>query len=287
MAQQATARRQNRDAGAARQIALTAAQIREEAEIAQAIQRVADLIQEEEERAIAAAEAHALREEAERIAREEEERVMEESRIEAINLRFRGFTAELETLHDVQRVLIAQRYDSESLRMKNERQDALFSIFCSAPTRDPGPGNATTMKLSEAVHKFEEQYKARLAEEHRIEEEYTADLRAFWEGKPDGEYMIRGARDELRETHCKEYKLWDAHRKEQVAAISEAGKRKMVSLRTKQKAEVNEVEGRSRLDEVDFKGKVAAEGIWVQEVGRQRIIILQQMEQAEYARTEA
>lgn len=252
-----------------------------------AIQMVAEFEREEEARAIAAAEAQARRDEAERVAREEEERRLEAARIESINRRFRELTAELEGLHDIQKVFISQRYEVETLRMKNQQQDTLARFFQRHPQEIQDLEMETAKRLSEAEYKFEEQYKARLAEEHRIEDKYAVDLQAFWEGKPEGDYMIREARDELRDTHRKEYKLWDAHRREQIAAIGEVGKRKMEALVIKQRAEINEAQGRSRIDEVEFKAKIAAEERWVSEVGWQRIAGLQAAEQADYARRAA
>jgi hypothetical protein len=250
------------------------------------VQLVADFERREAERAAEAAEAQRRRDEAERRAREEERRRREEERIAAINLRFYRFTTELETLHDVQRVLMAERYEFEVGVLRKDRQDALDTFSIRHPAEIQQLGTESQQKISDSEYKFEQEYKLRLAEERRIEDEYVEQLRAYWQGKPEGEYKVRAARDELRADQDKEYKFWDSYRRRQLQGISEGEKRKMEALVIKHTAEIKAVEGRSKIDEVEWKRKKWAEGKWVEEVGRERVAILQEMEQAEYARSE-
>jgi hypothetical protein len=277
--QEATARRQAQVAQTARQLAAA-----EEERLL--VQMVADFERREAERAAAAAEAQRRRDEAERRAREEERRRREEERIAAINLRFHRFTAELETLHDVQRVLMAERYEFEAGVLKKDRQDALHTFSIRHPTEIQQLGTESQQKIADSEYKFEQEYKLRFTEERRIEDEYVEQLRAYWQGKPNGEYKVRGARDELRAEQDREYKLWDSHRRRKLQDISEREKKKIEALVVKHKAEIKAVEGRSKIDEVEWKRKKLAEGKWIEEVVRERIAILQEMEQAEYARSE-
>jgi hypothetical protein len=247
---------------------------------------VADFERREAERAAAEAEAQRRRNEAERLAREEERRRREEDRIAAVNLRFRQLTAELETLNDIQRVLIAERYEFEVEIMKKEREDALDTFSVRHPAEIQELGTESQKKISDAEYTFEQDYKIRLAEERRIEDQYVDELRAFWQGKPEGEYKVREARNELRRDQEREYKFWDSYRRRQLQALSEGEKRKMEALRVKQEAEVKAIEGRSKIDEVEWKRKKWAEGQWVEEVTRERAAMLQEMERAEYAKSE-
>jgi hypothetical protein len=277
--QEVAARRQAQTAQTARQRAAA-----EEERLL--VQMVADFERREVERAAAAAEAQRRRDEAERLAREEERRRREEERIAAVSLRFRRFTAELETLLDVQRVLMAERYEFEVGVLKKERQDALDTFSIRHPEEIQQLSMESQKKISDSEYNFEEEYKVRLAEEQRIEAEYVDQLRAFWQGKPDAEYKVREARDELRAEQNKEYKFWDSYRRRQLQVIAEGEKRKMEALVVKHAAEVKAVEGRSKIDEVEWKRKKWAEGKWVEEVVRERVAILQEMEQVEYARSE-
>jgi len=274
--QEAAARRQAATALTARQ--------REAAEEERLlVQMVADFERQEAERAAAAAEAQRRRDEAERLAREEERRRREEERITAISLRFHRFTAELESLHDVQRVFIAERYEFEVGIQRRERQDALDSFAIRHAAEIQQLGTESQKRIEESESKFEQEYKVRLAEERRIEDEYVDQLRAFWHGKPEAEYKVREARDELRMDQDKEYRFWDSYRRRQLQALAEGEKRKMEALRVKQEAEIIAVEGRAKIDEVEWRRKRLAEGKWVEAVARERVVMLQEMEQGEFA----
>lgn len=277
--QEAAARRQAQVAQTARQRAAA-----EEERLL--VQMVADFERREAEHAAAAAEAQRRRDEAARLAREEERRRREEERIAAINLRFQRFTDELEILHNVHRVLMVERYEFEVGVLQKDRQDSLDTFTVRHPVEIQQLGTESQQKVSDSEFKFEQEYKLRLAEERRIEDEYIEQLRAYWKGKPEGEYKVREARDELRADQDKEYKFWDLYRRRQLQAISEGEKRKMEALIVKHKAEIKAVEGRAKIDEVEWKRKKWAEGKWVEEVVRERISILQEMEQAGYARNE-
>jgi hypothetical protein len=276
--QEAAARRQAATALTARQ--------REAAEEERLlVQMVADFERQEAERAAAAAEAQRRRDEAERLAREEERRRHEEERIAAISLRFHRFTAELENLHDVQRVFIAERYELEVGIQRRERQDALDTFAIRHAAEIQQLGTESQKRIEESSYKFEQEYKVRLAEERRIEDEYVDQLRAFWHGKAEAEaeYKVREARDELRMDQDKEYRFWDIYRRRQLQALAEGEKRKMEALRVKQEAEIIAVEGRAKIDEVEWRRKGWAEGKWVEAVARERVVMLQEMEQGEYA----
>ena len=102
--------------------------------------------------------------------------------------------------------------------LKKEKQDALDTLAINHPAEM----NALTMesqhRIAESEAKFEQEYQVRLEDEHRIEDDYVTQLRAFYNGKPEAEYRIREARDELRESQVKEYRFWDAYRRKQLAA---------------------------------------------------------------------
>jgi hypothetical protein len=140
-------------------------------------------------------------------------------------------------------------------------------------------------KIIDSQQKFEREYQQRYAEELRIENDYLAQLREYWNGKPEAEYRIRDARDELRRDQDKEYRFWDFYRQQQLHAIAEGEKRKMEALVVKQASEIKAIHGRAKIDEVEWKRKRWAESQWVEEVTRERVGMLQTMEQEEYARS--
>ncbi|KAE8445944.1 hypothetical protein EG329_012723 [Mollisiaceae sp. DMI_Dod_QoI] len=248
------------------------------------LQMVADFEREEAEREAAAAEAQRIRDEEERLRRQEERRRIEEERIAAVGLRFRQLTTELETLNEVQRVLMAERYEFEVEVQRKERQDALDALAIRHAPELETLTNESQQLVFEAEHRYREEYRMRLVEEQRIEEEYVEKLKQFWNGKPDGEYKVRDAREELRRDQDKEYRFWDAYRRKQIFAIKEGEKRKMEALMVKHTKEINAIEGRSKIDVIEWNRKKWAEGKWAEEVTRERVAILQEMEQVEYAR---
>jgi len=247
---------------------------------------------EEERAAIEAVEAF-MRQEAEAAAREaeiarqraeEEARRREEERIAIVDSRYRFLGDELETLHDVQRVLISERHDFESEGLDRNRQGALDTLNFRHRAEEVTLKTESSAKISAAEAMFEKEYHTRLAEEQRIENEYVAQLEAYWTGRPDGETKIREAMNELRMDQEREYKVWDSYRRTQLLALREGEKRIMETLRGKHETEVKVAEMRAQKDRVEWKKKRWAEGKWVEEVVRERGLMLQELEQEEYAR---
>jgi hypothetical protein len=243
------------------------------------LQMVADFQRAEAER-------EAREEEARGRIEEEERRRREEERIATVNLRFHQLTNELELLHDVQRVLMAERYEFEEEQMKKEHQDALDTLWVRHPQELQRLRKESRAIIADEEHKFDMEYQTRLAEERRIEDDYVEQLRAYWKGKPEAEYKIREARDDLRKDQDKEYKFWDAYRRTQLQAVSERERRRMEALGVKQQSEVKALDGRSKIDEVEWKRKKWAEGMWVEKVTWERVAMLQVREQEAYARQE-
>jgi len=280
---QVASRREEAAAQTQRTAAENARRAAEEEELRQILQEIADFERAEEERLAAELEAARIREEAEQRIRAEERRRMEEERLAAVNRKFRQLSVELEILTDVQRVLMAERYEFEVEVLKKEKQDALDTLAI----KHPAEMNALTMesqhRIAESEAKFEQEYQVRLEDEHRIEDDYVTQLRAFYNGKPEAEYRIREARDELRESQVKEYRFWDAYRRKQLAAVREGESRKVEALRVRQESERKAVEGRASIDKVEWQRKVWAEGQWVDAVTAERSAILMEMEQEDYA----
>jgi hypothetical protein len=249
-----------------------------------AIRAVEEFMRAEEERVMREIETHRLREEAQRRREEEARRRREEARIAAVNRRFRGLNAELEPLHDFQHVLMAERYEFETEVLKKERQDALDTLSIRHPSELQFLAVSSAAKIDGSEAKFETEYKIRLAEERRIEDQYVDELQAFWKGKPEGEYRVREARDDLRRDQDREYRFWDAYRRQELEALREGERRKMEALRVKQEAEIKAVDGRAKIDGLEWRRKRFAENKWVEEVARERITMLEEMEGREYAR---
>ena len=257
---------------------------REREEEEAAIRAVDEFLRAVEERRLAEAGAERRREEERRRREEEERRRREETRIAEVSRRFRGLGAELESLHDVQRVLMAERYEFESEVLEKEQRDAFDTLSIRHPSELQYLANESAFKIGTAESKFDSEYTARLTEERRIEDQYVDELREYWKGKPDGEYKVREARDDLRRDQDREYKYWDAYRRQQLEAVREGERKKMEALKVKQEAEIKAVDGRAKIDEIEWRRKRFAESRWVEEVNRERIAMLGEMEGREYGR---
>ncbi|TAQ86100.1 hypothetical protein B7494_g5576 [Chlorociboria aeruginascens] len=241
----------------------------------------------EEERIILQMVADFEQEEAERLAREaevqrrrevEERRRLEDERIAAVNLRFHHLTTELDTLHDVQRVLIAERYEFETEVLKKNRQDALDTLAVRHASEMQILGTESQKKISDSEYEVKAEYQVRLAEERRIEDQYVDDLRAYWAGKPEGEAKIKQARDELRRDRDKEYQLWNTYRRNQLAALVDSEKRKMEALKQRHGQEIVDAETAARDFQKQWRVRVWAEKRWVEEVLLERREMLQALE---------
>jgi hypothetical protein len=247
------------------------------------LQLVADFVAAEAERERVAAEERRVREEAERAAREEERRRAEEQRLAMVSAKFRLLGSEMEALHNIQRVLLSERYEFETARLQRSLQDELDVLSVRHPPEIAAQNASSQAAIAAAEQAFMQEYQSRLAEEQRIEENYVIDLRAFWNGKPDAEFKVRDARDELRRDQDREYKFWDNYRRTQLHAVREGEERKMESLRVKHRAEVKAAEGRARIDEVEWKKGSVAEGRWFEAVIAERVDMLRAEETNQYA----
>lgn len=255
----------------------TARELAEAEEVRIAIQLV-----EEFERAETAR--LALEAEVERRRQEEARRQREEERIIAVSKQFRQLNIELETLHDVQKVRMAERYESEADDLVKDRQDALNTLSLRHPNETQRLGMRSEMEISDTETKFNQEYQFRLSEERRIEDEYVDQLTTYWRGRPEAEYRIRDARDELRREQDDAYKTWNTRRQAQLQALVESENRRMKALRAKQACEIRAMDGRAKIDELEWKKKKWAENQWVGVVIQERITMLQEMEQEEYVR---
>lgn len=248
-----------------------------------AIQMVAEFVAAEAERERVAEEARRAREEEERRIREEEQRRRVEEHVAATNVRFRVLTRELNNLHDVQKVWMAERYEFETERLRQALRDELEVLAIRHPTEISALTASSIVLVHAAEQKYVDEYLLRLAEEKRIEESYMVDLRAFYNQDPEAEFKIRDARDELRTTQSREYKFWDDWRRKQLTALKEGEGRKLEALRIKQDKEKSAIEGRAKIDEVEWKRRVQAGGKWVEVIVSERVSMLESMEREEYA----
>lgn len=255
----------------------TAREIAEAEEIRLAIALVEEFERAETARLALEAEVEARRQEEARQKREEE-------RILAVSRLFSQLYVELETLHAIQRVRIAERHDAEGQSLMIGRQATLDTLSLQQTKRLRALEMASEKEISDMEAKFNQEYQLRLTEERRIEDEYVAQLFTYWTGKQDAEYRIREARDELRREQDNQYQTWNARRRAELQLLVDREHRRMKSLRAKYARATREVEANVEADKLEWNRKKWAEDQWAEEVVAMRLIMLQEKEQEEYTR---
>jgi hypothetical protein len=247
---------------------------------------------EEEKRVILAEVEAFIRQEAEqqariaeqqRVAAEAARRQREATRISSINLRYRAFRNELEDLHNVQKIPIAERHEFSGEVLKRDRQNALNVLSLRHPAEIEVLREESSTKLIAATTQFSTEYESRLAAERRIEETYILEMTSFWASKPEGEDKVRNARETLRKNQTSHYIFWESHQKEKFQIIQMAEAKKKETLAARHRKEVKAVDEKAGKDELAWERRCWAEKKWVEAIVRERVAMLHELEQHEYA----
>ena len=233
-------------------------------------------IRAEEEREAQEAEEARLLAEAERQRREEE-------RIIAVHKRFQRFNAELEVLNSVQKALLTERHEHNTQVLQTEHQNILDSLSVRHTTELHSAAQESKTKIADTKERFVFDFSTRKAEEMRVEEQYTAELRAYWTGKPDAEYKIASQLDELRDDQKKHYWYWDSHRKTVLKTLIDEEKRSYAALKMRQSNEVGAAELRTKSKSADWERRKGSEMMWFSVVSSERIAMLEELQAEEYA----
>lgn len=249
------------------------------------VQLVAEFEAAEAERERVALEALMAQEEIDRLAREEARRLAEERHLAVVSARFKLLGSEMEALHNIQRVLLSERHEFERNRLAQNLEDDLAVLAVRYPSELAALKASSPAVVEAATKAFAEEYESRRAKELQIEEQYVAEVRIYWDAKgvSDTDFRVMEARDELRRNQDQDYDYWDKFRRAQIQELKEREERKARDLEVKHRAEMREVEGRARIDEVVWRKLVEAEGRWIEEVMRERTEMLGNEERRLYA----
>ncbi|KAI0102168.1 hypothetical protein GGR51DRAFT_550629 [Nemania sp. FL0031] len=210
----------------------------------EAIRQVAAFEREEARRA------ELRRKELARLARERQERELAEriqrevERREAVAIKFSDLRTTFAQLHETQRTIV-QAHNNRLDQQLRERTDAVLAQLREIQTAER---TAKSAKIEAKIKRHEdalrEDYRARVAEERQIEEEYAAKLAAHWGPRKGGGAMVKAAMDALRRRMDEDYYAWrkwadaelDAHRhhlREEQAIHEELMEEKEKRLREK------------------------------------------------------
>lgn len=248
------------------------------------VQLVADFMALEAERERVALEALMRQEELEREARAVARRVAEERRLQMVSARFEILRSEMEALHDVQRVLLAERHEFEKNRDAQNLVDDLAALSLRHQTEVVKLKVSSSTAIQLRKTKFAKEYNTRHAKELKMEEQRTSDVRAYWdqEGALDMEIKVMEDRNEGRRQQNDEYERWDKGCRAQMWELEDREKTKMRDLVDKHEAETKEIKGRAEIDKVEWGKVVEAEEKWIREVVSERAEMLGNEERRMY-----
>ncbi|RYP64475.1 hypothetical protein DL769_006668 [Monosporascus sp. CRB-8-3] len=249
----------------------------EEAELREALRLVAEFEREE------ALKAELLRQEQARLAeerrrRELEERIRrEEARRAAVEAKFRDLRAALADLHEVQRGAVRRDHEAEEADLAARGARKLDELRRRHEAERAELGEATAAKLRERERSLAREYAARVVEERRIEEQYAAQLKAYWARRGDGEAPARAALASLQRRMDRGFAAWKKWMDNELESYRwEAREEQAIREELMDDAERRAAEG-AEADREAFTCRRRAELRWVEVVVAERENLLNEM----------
>ncbi|RDW60264.1 hypothetical protein BP5796_11870 [Coleophoma crateriformis] len=237
------------------------------------------------------------REEAERQAREaEQERIeaarraeeqrrrIEEQRISRVHFQFANFRTELESLHAIQQVLLAERHEFKEDCLRREYENEKESLTLRSTIQEQLFRAESQSRLSDANYRLNREYQARLAEGRKSDETYYQALVTHNKGKEGADERVRTLFQERIAEEQKNFETWYKVRQAQLSALAETESRKMAQLSQAQKLERQKIEKDHFEKRELWTQRCDADVHWVDAVIAERERMLNSMEQEEYAR---
>lgn len=229
-----------------------------------------------------------------RLAREEEElrlaavasrQRQQEEQIIAISKRYFDLREELEFLHALQKVAMAERYEAE-LKKLQVNQGLREAIKARHTIELELAETEAQTRISDSQYAFDQAYQARVSEERQIEDKYAAELRAYWESKPNGKAEIARSIAELQASHAMSHRRWDAAEREKHQLVVDSAQEEVNRVKHKHELELLAMTERIRKAEKEMQRKEFTDANWLEAVTAVRIDMLQTMEEEEYSREE-
>ncbi|RDW84304.1 hypothetical protein BP6252_01894 [Coleophoma cylindrospora] len=237
------------------------------------------------------------REEAERLAREaEQERIeaarraeeqrrrIEEERISRVHFQFANFRTELESLHAIQQVLLAERHEFEEDCLRREYENKKDSLTLRSTAQEQLFHAESQSRLSDANYRLNREYQTRQAKGRKDDEKYYQDLVAHYRGKEGADEMVRTVFDERIRDEQRHFETWYKVRQAELSDLVETERREMARLSKDQKLERQKIEKDNFEKRELWTKRCDADVHWVDAVIAERERMLNSMEQEEYAR---
>jgi hypothetical protein len=270
--------RQAQTAQQAAQAAITAAARaaeREAAELREILQEIEDFEMEE----------------AERFAREEEELRLaaiasrqrrQEEQIVKISKKYFDLKSELEFLHDIQKVAMAQRYDDEVQMIRNHANIRGAILHRHAMELQLAE-SVSDAKISDSQFRFDQDYQTRLAHERRQEDEYREQLRVHYDGKENAATLIEDGMEALRTRNSERYQTWNEVKRKQHQQVVAVAKEEVERFKRRHELELEATQNRMEGNEKDIQARRTTDNKWFDAVVGVRARMLDEMEEQEYS----
>ena len=286
--QRAANNRQNHEAeialAAAEAVFINQGNVREADRLAEIEEEERQILWEVEMFVRAEAERESREAEEARLAMEAERQRQEEERLAGIHLLYQQLHEELDGLRCFQFNLLNERHEHESQAWKAMRQNHLDVVEICHAAEVKAQMEKTQKRVSVFQSKCAKEYKARRAEELRVEDKYVEELRAFWTGKPDAEYKILTARDDLRNERAQDYQFWESYRRAQLRALKDEEGRNLELLLERHEAEIRDAGVKDNIDALEMQMKKRSEQRWFSKVSMEREAMLEELQVQEYAK---
>lgn len=270
-ARQAEAEAAARATEATRQAATRAA-LEEEAELREILQQIEAFEIQEVER---------LRDEEglHKAAIESRRRAKEESVME-LRKHYFELRNELDLIHNMQKKALSERFKAELGKVAVEtcHRDILAREHAEELE---AVERIKTAEISESAFNLDLDRQMRILKEREIEDDYIAELRAYWADRPEAEMKINEAREALRERDAVSYQRWDALRREKHQKIVDSAKHEVWAVKGRHKAEMEALDS-DYLDEMEMKRRSESSEMWLEAVTKVRLEMLAAMEEDEY-----
>lgn len=253
-------------------------ELKEEAEIQEALRQVAEYEREE------ALKAELLRQEQERLDEERRQKELmerielEEDRRRAVEIKFRELREIFTRIHELQRIMVQSDHKTKETTLESDSATALTELHEKLAIDRERLDNVTKEKYAKRENKLQCEFVVRVAAERRIEEQYYADLKAFWYDKPDGEVQAAISMKEFQRKMDDGYLHWEKWRDRELDGYSWGLQEEQAIKQELMQESERRLTESMREKQVDFSMRKTAELRWVQEVIEERNRMLADME---------
>jgi hypothetical protein len=217
--------------------------------------------------------------EEERRQRELEERVRQESiRRKDIEVKYQELRTVLDELHDLQQVLLDVDQQEEAENMIIDIRATKQELEMKHQTELSELKALALAKMTEKENSLNNDFRVRAAKENELEEAYHERLKAYWEGKNNGDQEVENSMLALRKRMDQKHHAWQKWKADQLKVLEA----KLEDNRTYR--EELRYSAKHRLDdsckekEAEMMKRMAAEKKWLEAVILEREKLLNERE---------